>query len=62
MKSNLSFLEFLQQYVKDLAGKDTLDIQQLLSCCNDFPKLREPLFVYAVISATGLEQLCFRTR
>lgn len=50
MKSNLSFLEFLQQYVKDLAGKDTLDIQQLLSCCNDFPKLREPLFVYAVIS------------
>lgn len=50
MKSNRSFLEFLQQYVKDLAGKDTLDIQQLLSCCNDFPKLREPLFVYAVIS------------
>lgn len=50
MKSNLSFPEFLQQYVKDLAGKDTLDIPQLLSCCNDFPKLREPLFVYAVIS------------
>ena len=50
MKSNLSFLAFLQQYVQELAGKDTLDIQQLLSCCNDFPKLREPLFLYAVFS------------
>ena len=50
MRSNLTFLGFLRQYVKKLSGESTLSIKRLASCCGDFPKLREPLFLYAVFS------------
>jgi len=50
MRSNLTFLGFLRQYVKELSGESTLSIKRLASCCGDFPKLREPLFLYAVFS------------
>lgn len=50
MRSNLTFLGFLRQYVKELSGESTLSIKRLASCCGDFPKLRELLFLYAVFS------------
>lgn len=50
MRSNLTFLGFLRQYVKELSGESTLSIKRFASCCSDFPKLREPLFLYAVFS------------
>ena len=50
MRSNLTFLGFLRQYVKELSGESILSIKRLASCCGDFPKLREPLFLYAVFS------------
>ena len=50
MRSNLTFLGFLRQYVKELSGESTFSIKRLASCCGDFPKLREPLFLYAVFS------------
>jgi hypothetical protein len=50
MRSNLTFLGFLRQYVKELSGESTLSIKRLASCCGDFPKLREPLFLYVVFS------------
>jgi hypothetical protein len=37
-------------FVKELSGESTLSIKRLASCCGDFPKLREPLFLYAVFS------------
>ena len=50
MRSNLTFLGFLRQYVKELSRENTLSIKKLAACCGDFPKLREPLFLYAVFS------------
>lgn len=50
MRSNLTFLGFLRQYVKELSGENTLSIKKLVTCCSSFPKLREPLFLYAVFS------------
>lgn len=50
MRSNLTFLGFLRQYVKELSGENTLSIKKLAACCNQFPKLREPLFLYAMFS------------
>lgn len=50
MRSNLTFLGFLRQYVKELSGESTFSIKRFASCCGDFPKLREPLFLYAVFS------------
>ena len=50
MRSNLTFLGFLRQYVKELSGCDTLSIQKLTTCCKDSPKLREPLFLFALFS------------
>lgn len=50
MRSNLTFLGFLRQYVKELSGENTLSIKRLAACCDSFPKLREPLFLYAVFS------------
>ena len=50
MRSNLTFLGFLRQYVKELSGEDTLSIKKLVQHCSDVPKLREPVFLYAVFS------------
>lgn len=50
MRSNLTFLGFLRQYVKELSGENTLSIKKLVACCDSFPKLREPLFLYTVFS------------
>lgn len=50
MRSNLTFLGFLRQYVKELSGEKTLSIKKLVACCDSFPKLREPLFLYTVFS------------
>lgn len=50
MRSNLTFLGFLRQYVKELSGKNTLSIKKLAVCCSSFPKPREQLFLYAVFS------------
>lgn len=50
MRSNLTFLGFLRQYVKELSGENTLSIRKLATHCNQFPKLREPLFLYAIFS------------
>ncbi len=50
MRSNLTFLGFLRQYVKELSGESTLSIKRLAACCSSSPKLREPLFLYAIFS------------
>lgn len=45
----LTFYGFLQSYVKSLAGQNTLNIRVLASCCVQDPRLREPLFLYALM-------------
>lgn len=46
MKQKLRFENFLKDYVRDLSF-GTTTIKKLVAECEDFPKLREPLFLYA---------------
>lgn len=46
MKQKLRFENFLKDYVRDLSF-GTTSIKKLVAECEDFPKLREPLFLYA---------------
>lgn len=50
MRSNLTFAGFLCQYVRELSGADTFHMRRLLACCDDNPRLREPLYLYAMVS------------
>lgn len=49
MKQKLRFENFLKDYVRDLSF-GTASIKKLIAECEDFPKLREPLFLYAVFN------------
>lgn len=49
MKQKLRFENFLKDYVRDLSF-GTTSIKKLVAECEDFPKLREPLFLYAVFN------------
>lgn len=46
MKQKLRFENFLKDYVRDLSF-GTTSIKKLVAECEDFPKLREPLLLYA---------------
>ena len=46
MKQKLRFENVLKDYVRDLSF-GTTNIKKLVAECEDFPKLREPLFLYA---------------
>lgn len=46
MKQKLRFENFLKDYVRDLSF-GTTNIKKLVAECEDFPKLREPLLLYA---------------
>lgn len=46
MKQKLRFENFLKDYVRDLSF-GTTNIKKLVVECEDFPKLREPLLLYA---------------
>ena len=49
MKQKLRFENFLKEYVRNLSF-GTVNIKKLIAECEDFPKLREPLFLYAVFN------------
>lgn len=49
MKQKLHFENFLKEYVKELSF-GTTSIKKLVTECENFPKLREPLFLYAVFN------------
>lgn len=44
----LTFQGFLETYVKQLSGAETTSIQRLVMECGNFPRLKEPLFMYAL--------------
>ena len=44
----LTFEGFLKQYVADLSGVQTASIHKLADCSQDNPRLKEPLFLYAL--------------
>lgn len=49
MKQKLQFKNFLKEYVKELSF-GTKSVKKLVAECEDFPKLREPLYLYAVFN------------
>lgn len=49
MRQKLRFENFLKKYIRDLSF-GTASIKKLIAECEDFPKLREPLFLYAVFN------------
>lgn len=44
----LTFEGFLKQYVAELAGMQTASVHKLADCLNENPRLKEPLFLYAL--------------
>ena len=44
----LTFEGFLKQYVAELAGVQTAGIHKLADCLSENPRLKEPLFLYAL--------------
>ena len=44
----LTFEGFLKQYVAELSGVPTAGIHKLVACLNENPRLKEPLFLYAL--------------
>ena len=44
----LTFKGFLKQYVAELSGVQTAGIHKLVACLNENPRLKEPLFLYAL--------------
>ena len=44
----LTFEGFLKQYVADLSGIQTASIHKLADCLQDTPRLKEPLYLYAL--------------
>ena len=44
----LTFEGFLKQYVTELAGVQTASVHKLAACLNENPRLKEPLFLYAL--------------
>ena len=56
IKQKLRFESFLKEYVKELSF-GTTNIKKLVAECEDFPKLREPLFLYAKFNGE-LQHLC----
>lgn len=44
----LTFEGFLKQYVAELAGVQTASIHKLADCLSENPRLKEPLFLYAL--------------
>ena len=44
----LTFEGFLKQYVADLSGVQTASIHKLADCLQDNPRLKEPLYLYAL--------------
>ena len=45
----LTFEGFLKQYVAELAGVQTASVHKLADCLNENPRLKEPLFLYALV-------------
>ena len=46
----LTFEGFLKQYVAELSGVQTASIHKLADCLQDNPRLKEPLYLYALAS------------
>ena len=44
----LTFEGFLKQYVAELSGIQTASVHKLADCLNENPRLKEPLFLYAL--------------
>ena len=44
----LTFEGFLKQYVAELSGSQTASIHKLADCLQDNPRLKEPLYLYAL--------------
>lgn len=44
----LTFEGFLKQYVAELSGVQTVSIHKLADCLSENPRLKEPLFLYAL--------------
>lgn len=44
----LTFGGFLKQYVAELSGVQTVGIHKLADCLQDNPRLKEPLYLYAL--------------
>ncbi len=44
----LTFEGFLKQYVAELAGVQTASVHKLADCLDENPRLKEPLFLYAL--------------
>ena len=44
----LTFEGFLKQYVAELSGVQTASIHKLANCLSENPRLKEPLFLYAL--------------
>ena len=44
----LTFEGFLKQYVAELSGVQTASVHKLADCLNENPRLKEPLFLYAL--------------
>ena len=44
----LTFEGFLKQYVAELSGVQTASIHKLADCLRESPRLKEPLFLYAL--------------
>ena len=45
----LTFEGFLKQYVTDLSGVQTASIHKLANCLHENPRLKEPLYLYALV-------------
>ena len=44
----LTFEGFLKQYVAELSGVQTASVHKLADCLSENPRLKEPLFLYAL--------------
>lgn len=44
----LTFEGFLKQYVAELSGIQTASVHKLADCLSENPRLKEPLFLYAL--------------
>jgi len=44
----LTFEGFLKQYVAELSGVQTASVHKLADCMAENPRLKEPLFLYAL--------------
>ena len=45
----LTFEGFLKQYVTELSGVQTASIHKLANCLHENPRLKEPLYLYALV-------------